>query len=103
MNKKYRNKNKKKYDVKNQIIKRQIDEIDNLKKTVSKLEISCEEKDKIIDSIDVLYNDLLKTIDDLKVKGNEYDKLISELSEMKTVMNQIVFKGKWKIIKLLIR
>lgn len=102
MNKK-RSKEKQKPDFKNQIIKRQSEEIDNLKKTISELEIENSEKDKIINSIENLRNDLSKTIDDIKAKGEEYDELIAELTEMKKVMNQIVFKGRWKIIKWLLR
>lgn len=102
MNKKYVKK-KQKNDLKNQIIKRQINEIDNFKRTIYELEISCREKDEIINSINVLRDDLLSTIDDLKAKGEKYDKLIAELKEMKKVMNQTVFKGRWKIIRLLLK
>lgn len=102
MNKSKKNK-KKKADFRSQIIKRQIDEINNLKNTISELEIGHAEKDKIISSINVLRNDLIETVDDLKAKGEEYDKLIAELREMKKVMNEIVFKKRWKIIKLLLK
>ena len=103
MNKSKRKNKKKKSDFKGRIIKRQIDEINDLKNTISKLEIGHAEKDKIISSIDVLRNDLIETVDDLKAKGEEYDKLIAELREMKKAMNEVVFKKRWKIIKLLLK
>ena len=102
MNKKYVKK-KQKNDLKYQIIKRQINEIDSFKRTIYELESGCREKDEIINSINVLRDDLLSTIDDLKAKGEKYDKLIAELKEMKKVMNQTVFKGRWKIIRLLLK
>ena len=103
MNKSKKKNKKKKADFRSQIIKRQIDEISNLKDTISKLEISNAERDRIISSIDVLRNELIETVDDLKAKGEEYDKLIAELREMKKAMNEIVFKKRWKIIKLLLK
>ena len=93
----------KKSDYKSQIINRQIDEIEHLKQEISKLEIDCEEKNKLINSIDSLRNDLVSVIDELKNKRQEYDKLITELYEMKSVMNQTVFKGRWKLIRLLLQ
>lgn len=104
MNKGYkRSKNNKKFNFKNKIIKKQIDEIEFLKQTVSDLKIDCEEKDRLINSINKLRGDLLDIIDDLKEKGNKYDELIEELREMKKVMNQTVFKGRWKLIRFLLK
>ena len=100
MNKNFKNK---KSDIKSQIIDRQISEIQRLKQEISKLEIDCEEKNKLINSIDFLHNDLISIIDELKNKRQEYNKLIAELYEMKSVMNQTVFKGKWKLIRLLLQ
>ena len=93
----------KKSDYKSRIISRQIDEIEHLKQEVSKLEIDCEEKNKLINSIDSLRDDLVGVIDELKNKRQEYDKLIVELYKMKSVMNQTVFKGRWKLIRLLLQ
>ena len=93
----------KKSDYKSQIINRQIDEIEHLKQEILKLEINCEEKNNLINSIDSLRNDLVSVIDELKNKRQEYNKLIAELYEMKSVMNQTVFKGRWKLIRLLLQ
>ena len=93
----------KKSDYKSQIVNRQIDEIKHLKQEILKLEINCEEKNKLINSIDSLHNDLVSVIDELKNKRQEYNKLIEELYKMKSVMNQTVFKGRWKLIRLLLQ
>ena len=94
---------KKKPDIKNRTILNQIDKIDKLEKTVSELKISCEEKDKIIASINVLRDDLFIVINQLKKKSDEYDVLIADLMEMRKVMNQTVFKGRWKLIRWLLK
>lgn len=94
---------KKKPDIKNRTILNQIDKIDKLEKTISELEISCEEKDKVIASINVLRDDLFTVINQLKKKSDEYDVLIADLMEMRKVMNQTVFKGRWKLIRLLLK
>lgn len=96
-------KNKKKSDMKNRMILNQIDKIDRLQKTIDELTISCEEKDKIIESINALRDDLFTTVNELKKKGEQYDKLIADLTAMKKVMNQTVFKGRWKLIRLLLK
>lgn len=94
---------KKKPDIKNRTILNQIDKIDKLEKAVSELKISCEEKDKIIASINVLRDDLFIVINQLKKKSDEYDVLIADLMEMRKVMNQTVFKGRWKLIRWLLK
>ena len=103
MSRYYTKKNKKRSDFKNHIIVRQIDKIDSLQKIVSELKIDCEEKDKIIQSINTIRDDLFETVDELKNKSNEYDRLIAELTEMRNVMNKMVFKGRWKLARLLLK
>ena len=100
MNKRY---NKKNADVKSRVIQRQINEIENLKKTIADLDISCNKKDEIINAIDGMQNDFANIIDELKSKKEEYDKLNSELIEMKNAMNEVVFKRKWKLVRWLMR
>ena len=39
----------------------------------------------------------------IKDKRKEYDELIEELRNMKKVMNQTVYKGRWRLVKLLIK
>lgn len=100
-----RNKRKKinRRDMKSKIIDRQTTEIENLKGTISDLEIDCEQKDALIHSIDSLRNEMLEVVDELKSKGDEYDKLMDDLIQMRNVMNHDVFNGRWKIIKWLLK
>lgn len=98
-----KNINAKKNNRKDKIIKRQIDEIESLKNKVSNLEIDCKEKEEIIHSIESFRAELSETIEDLKEKGKQYDMLIDELVMMRKVMNEEVFNGKWKLIKMLMK
>ena len=93
----------KRYEIQKKVVQNQITEIENLKKQISELEIDNCKKDEIIDSISVIRDDLVNTVEDLKNKREEYDKLIDELQKMKTVMNRTVFKGRWKLIKMLLK
>lgn len=94
---------KKKSDLINHIILKQVDEINELQKKISNLEINCAEKDEIVNSIDSLNSDLFNIVNELKQKSEEYDSLISDLKEMKKTINQTVFKGRWNLIRLLIK
>lgn len=97
------NVNKKQNDRKSRIISRQVDEIDKLKQMISDLEISCQKKDDIISSIDILLSDMKETVDGIKEKSDEYDRLIDELKHMKKIMNEEVFNNKWRLIKFLLK
>lgn len=97
------NVDKKRNDRKSRIISRQVDEIDKLKQTISDLEISCQEKDELIGSIDALLSDMKETVNGIKKKSDEYDKLVDELKQMKKIMNEEVFNNKWWLIKFLLR
>ena len=103
MNKYFRKNKKKVFDFKNQIIKKQINEIDDLKATISELEIGCADRDRIINSIDDIRNDLFEVVGELRNKSEEYDKLIADVKKMRDAMNQLVFNGKWKLIRLFLR
>lgn len=94
---------KKRSDLRSQIIVRQVDKIDSLQKQVSLLEIDNVKKDEIINSINALRDDLFETVNELRGKGEEYDRLVAELIQMRNVMNQEVFKGRWKLIRLLLK
>ena len=102
MNSVHRKKNKKS-DFRNKVIKKQLEEIDNLKQTISELEISCKDKENIINSIESIRMDFTMILDDLKEKRKKYEDLIEELTTMKNIFNQSVFKGRWKLIKLLMK
>lgn len=47
--------------------------------------------------------DFTMILDDLKEKRKKYEDLIEELTTMKNIFNQSVFKGRWKLIKLLMK
>lgn len=96
-------KNKKKSDLKSRIITRQVDEINSLQKKVSALEIDSVKKDEIIHSIDTICDDLFEIVNELKGKSEKYDELVKELMQMRNVMNQTVFNGRWKLIRLLLK
>lgn len=92
-----------KQDIKSRIIERQTNEIDSLKKQIYDLEIDCDKKDELINSIDSLRVEFDEAIQNIRSKGEAYDALIEELNEMKKIMNEEVFRGKWNIIRLLMR
>ena len=106
--------NAKKNNDKNRIIARQAEEIESLKTGISKLESMCEEKDAIIAekeneiaeftaSVEFLREELKKSINELKQKSKEYDENLSEIKNMKTVFNEELFKGRWNLVKFLVK
>ena len=94
---------KNKSDLKSRIISRQIDKINSLKKEISSLQIDNIKKTELLNSVDSLLNELFNTVNELKNKSNKYDELIGELMQMINVTNQTVFKGRWKLIRLLLK
>lgn len=97
------NRYKKKYETQKKIVLRQLDEIEKLESSISELEIDSEKRTELIDSITDIRTELYEVIDDLSERREEYTRLIQDLRQMKMVMNQTVFKGKWRLIKLLLR
>ena len=106
--------NDKRSDVKDRTIARQAKEIESLKTKISMLEKSLNEKDYIIEakenenaeftaSIESLRSELKKNIDELKQKSKEYDENLAEIKKMKTVFNEELFKGRWNLVKFLVR
>lgn len=102
-NRRKTNRYEKKYETQKKIVLRQLDEIEKLKSSISELEIDGEKRTELIDSITDIRTELYEVIDDLSKKREEYTRLIEDLKQMKMVMNQTVFKGKWRLIKLLLR
>lgn len=94
---------KRRYEYQQKIISRQTEEIEYLNSQIDKLKNQCEEKDKIINSVDSLREELTLNIDEVKKNKKEYSDLVKELREMKNVMNQTVFKGRWKLVRFLIK
>lgn len=102
-NRRKTNRYEKKYETQKKIVLRQLDEIEKLKASISELEIDSEKRTELIDSITDIRTELYEVIDDLSERREEYTRLIEDLRQMKMVMNQTVFKGKWRLIKLLLR
>lgn len=103
-----------KSELKDKTIARQAKEIEVLKAEVSKLKSACDDKDKIIAekenegaefaaTIESLRNELKENIDELKNKSKEYDENLAEIKMMKKVFNEELFKGKWNLVKLLVK
>lgn len=102
-NRRKTNRYEKKYETQKKIVLRQLDEIEKLKSSISELEIDSEKRTELIDSITDIRTELYEVIDDLSERRDEYTRLIEDLKQMKMVMNQTVFKGKWRLVKLLLR
>lgn len=94
---------KKRLDFQNKVIQRQSEQIDGLKAKIEELKLELEKKDETINSVSHLKNELSKNIAEIENKKNEYDKLIKELRKMKDIINKTVYKGRWNLIKILIR
>lgn len=97
------NRYKKKYETQKRIVAKQIEENESLKLEIEELEKECEKKDALINSIEPLRNELKQEIDEIRNYKEQYKKLIDEVREMKSMMNQKIFKGRWKLIRFLIR
>lgn len=97
--KKYR----KRLDFQQQAVSRQSKQIEDLKSQVEKLKLECQRKDEIINSVAPLKEELAKNVEDTKRYKEEYKKLIDELRKMKKIINQEVYRGRWKIIKFFIK
>ncbi len=94
---------KKRLELQQKIISRQSEQIDDLKNQIEELKSTIEEKDKLIKSVEPLRNELTDIFNEVKHKKDQYGKLVQELRDMKKIMNQEVYKGKWWLIRLLIK
>lgn len=94
---------KKRLDSQKRLISKQVEEIGSLKLEIEKLKLIIEEKDEMIKSVGSLREELIKNNDDIKKYKKEYKALIDELRKMKEVMNKTVYKGKWLLVKFLIK
>lgn len=90
-------------DMQSRIIKRQRKEIERLKEEIASLQYECRMKDEMIESFDDARYDMKNAARDISSSRDEYARTVKELREMKRVMNQEVFKGRWFLIKLLMK
>lgn len=93
----------KEQDVKSKIIQKQADEIKFLEEEVANLKVMCEEKDKIINSISPLREELQSLIDEAKSKMSDYDAGVAEVKKMKKIFDEELYRGRWNLVKLLIK
>lgn len=94
---------KKRLDVQTKIISRQSEEIEALKLQNEKLKLELVKKDEVINSVAPLKEELIQHIAEVKKYKIKYLKLIDEIRKMKEILNQTVYKGRWWIIKFLIK
>lgn len=99
--------NEKKYqkrlEFQEKIISRQSEQIKSLKSEIEELKLIIEEKDELIESVDYLRCELIKDTDDIKTYKEQYKKLIQELKDMKKILNQELCKGRYNLVKFLIK
>lgn len=94
---------KKRLDFQQKIISKQSEQIDGLKSEIESLKLECQKKDELINSVTPLRNELQQNVNDVKKKKNEFNELIQEMRKMKEIVNQEVYRGRWKIVRWLIK
>lgn len=94
---------KNKLEFQNKIISHQSKQIEELELQVQKLKLEVEEKNKTINSVALLKEELIKNVDDSKKYREESKELVCELRKMKDIMNKTVFKGRWRLIRFLMK
>lgn len=94
---------KRKYEIQRDIVEKQSKYIEDLKSKIEYLELECKHKDELIDSVKHLRQELIDSVDEVKQKKNEYKELIEELKLMKNIIDQDVYKGRWWLMKFLLK
>ena len=97
------NKYKNKIKLQEKMISIQSEQIENLNAQVVELRLKIEEKDNIINSVSDLKDELIQKNKDIDKYKEEYRGLVDELRQMKEILNQTVYRGRWRIIKFLIK
>lgn len=92
-----------KYELQKTVIAHQAKQINLLKEQVEKLKQEIEEKNELINSIESLKIELADNIAEHKRLREQYNKLIEDLKKMKEIMNQEVYRGRWRLIRFLIK
>ena len=94
---------KKRLDFQQKMISRQSEQLEDLKLQVEKLEQKLKEKDGIINYVQPMRIEMTENIKEYRKLKNEYRRIIDELKKMKERMNQEVYRGKWRLVRWLIR
>ncbi len=98
-----KNKYEKRFQFQQKMIARQSEQINSLKSQVENLKLELKEKDEIINSVTSLRNELTENVNAAKKYKEEYKNLIQELKKMKNTINKKVYKGRWWLIKFLLK
>lgn len=93
----------KKIEFQQKMISRQSKQIEELESQVRNLKLEIEEKNKIINSTSSLRDEMAKNVADIKGYKIKYKELVDEVRKMKDGINQEVYKGRWWLVKLLIK
>ena len=93
----------KRLDFQQKIITRQSEQIETFKLEIEKLNLKLKEKDEIINSVESFRKEMAENIQEQKRLKKEHQKLIEELRKMKEIMNVPVYKGRWWLIKFLLK
>lgn len=93
----------KKIELQKKLISRQAEQIESLNSQVAKLTLEIENRDNIINSVSSLKDDLIQKNKDIDKCKEKYRVLIDELRKMKEILNQEVYKGRWWLVKFLIK
>lgn len=94
---------KKRLDFQQKMISRQSEQIIDLKSDIEKLKQKLKEKDEIINMVTPLRNEMIENNKECRKLRNKYKNLINELKKMKKIMDVTVYKGRWRLVKWLIR
>ncbi len=94
---------KKKLDFQQKIITRQSKQVELLKSQIEDLKQKCQEKDDVINSVQSIREELVENAKEHRRFKNEYKELVDELKQMKKIIDVNVYKGRWKIVKFLIK
>lgn len=94
---------KKRLGFQQKMISRQAEQIESLKVENESLKLKLQEKDEMINSVTPLKNELTNNVNEVKKCKEEYKRLVKELRKMKEILNQTVYKGRWRLIKWLIK
>lgn len=93
----------KRLETQSKMISRQSKRIEDLEEENRKLKLEIEEKNNVISSIEPMRKELVNNIAEVKQYKNKYKSLIQELKKMKEIVNQEVYRGRWNIIRLLMK
>lgn len=94
---------KKKIDFQQKMILKQSEKIESLSAENARLRLEIEKKEELINSIAHLREELIVKISEINNQKSEYQKLIQKLKNMIKIINQEVYKGRWDLVKFLIK